>query len=352
MAIWARLSLLLLFSGKAAAQIRSQPRLLPSENGSPVLRVFVLAGQSNMVGHGICEGTEPDSGQQINGTLEWLVENVPSQYGHLKLNGSWTERSDVWIACNDEDLQPIMQRYGNLKPCHCGGDFNQEGSQVGPELGFGDMVGKLNKGQGDKVLLLKVAWGGKSLAVDFRPPSSGKEVGPYYDAVLSTTRKTLANLTAYFPSVGASNFSVRISGLGWHQGWNDGCDAQMTAEYEFNLANFIRDIREDFNAPELPVSIAVSGMAGYEPGLRTDIVNAQFAMANRTKYPEFEGNVASVETRIFLRKPRPHSPSDFGFHWNNNAESLWLVGQAMGKAMVEMVLRDEEKGARPIATIS
>mmetsp|Transcript_37412 Transcript_37412/g.112134 ORF Transcript_37412/g.112134 Transcript_37412/m.112134 type:complete len:196 (+) Transcript_37412:471-1058(+) len=110
------------------------------------------------VGHGMCDGTDPNSGQKINGTLQWLVDNVPSQYGHLQNNGNWTEMTDVWIACNDEDLQPVMHRYGNLRPCHCGGDLNQEGSQVGPELGFGFIVGKkLNRRQGDKVLLLKVA---------------------------------------------------------------------------------------------------------------------------------------------------------------------------------------------------
>uniref|UniRef100_A0A6U6FT91 Sialate O-acetylesterase domain-containing protein n=2 Tax=Odontella aurita TaxID=265563 RepID=A0A6U6FT91_9STRA len=162
---------------------------------------------------------------------------------------------------------------------------------------------------------------------------------------------TLANLTAYFPSID-TNFSVKLSGFAWHQGWNDGCDAQMTAEYEFNLANLIRDLRVDFDAPNLPVSIGVSGMAGYSPGRRTDIVNAQFAVANRTKYPEFAGNVASVETRNYLREPKPHSPSDFDYHWNNNAESLWLVGEAMGKAMVEMVLREERRDARGTAAFS
>lgn len=306
-----------------------------------------------MVGHAICNGTDPDSGQQINGTLEWLVDNIPSQYGQLQSKGNWTERNDVLVACNDEDLQPLMQRYGNLRPCLCGGDLYQEGSQIGPELGFGWMVGNsLNKGQGDKVLLLKTAWGGKSLAVDFRPPSSGKQVGPYYEAIFAIVRKTLANLKSYFPSAADKNYTIQLSGFAWHQGWNDGCDAQMTAEYEFNLANLIRDLRNDFGVPSLPVSIGVSGMAGYTPGLRTDIVNAQFAVANRTKYPQFEGNVAAVETRTFLREPRPHSPSDFDYHWNNNAESLWLVGQAMGKAMVEMVLREEIKDVNKVAAFA
>jgi hypothetical protein len=40
-------------------------------------------------------------------------------------------------------------------------------------------------GDGQQVLLIKTAWGGKTIDIDFRPPSSAKAnsthpVGPYY----------------------------------------------------------------------------------------------------------------------------------------------------------------------------
>ena len=38
----------------------------------------------------------------------------------------------------------------------------------------------------------------------------------------------------------------------------------MTAEYETNLANFIRDIRQDLGVPNLLVAIGVFGMTGYD----------------------------------------------------------------------------------------
>lgn len=115
----------------------------------------------------------------------------------------------------------------------------------------------------------------------------------------------------------------------------------MTAEYEFNLANLIRDVRLDLDVPDLPISIGASGMAGYEPGRRADIVAAQMAVSDPKKYPEFDGTVATVDTRPFSRDPYPASPSDLGYHWNNNCESYWLVGKGMGQAMVELVLRKE-----------
>ena len=50
----------------------------------------------------------------------------------------------------------------------------------GPELQFGHVLGDHFDNQ---VLLIRTAWGGRSLLGDFRPPSSGGEVGPYYREV-------------------------------------------------------------------------------------------------------------------------------------------------------------------------
>jgi hypothetical protein len=129
-----------------------------------------------------------------------------------------------------------------------------------------------------------------------------------------------------------------------HQGWNDGCSEEMTAEYEYNLANLIRDLRIDLGVVNLPVSIGVSGMVGYSsspddrPDPRRDgIIAAQFAMMNATKYPEFAGTVEAVETRGYARDPAPHSPSQQGYHWNGNCESYWLVGKSMGEAMLRLL---------------
>ena len=60
---------------------------------------------------------------------------------------------------------------------------------------------------------------------------------------------------------------------------------------------------------------------------------AQHAVARR---PEFKGRVVSVETRDFFR-PREESPSGQGYHWNGNAETYFLIGEAMAKAFLEVV---------------
>ena len=160
---------------------------------------IVLVGQSNMVGHGIISDADGATGRQKNATLEWLVDNAPDQFGMLKKQkaspslkrwrgskagksqkeSDWTARSDVIIACNNrelDDVKPAVASHGHLQAGKCAGDPGQ--FQMGPELGFGWTVGDaFNEGGDDRILLLKIAWGGKSLAVDFRPPSSGGATG-------------------------------------------------------------------------------------------------------------------------------------------------------------------------------
>jgi hypothetical protein len=53
------------------------------------------------------------------------------------------------------------------------------------------------------------------------------------------------------------------------------------------------------------------------------------------EYPEFRGNVAFVGTRKFYRSPED-SPLKQEYHWNGNAETYYLIGEAMGQAMVSL----------------
>lgn len=351
----------------------------------PPLRVFVLVGQSNMVGHGTISDIDKSTGQQKNATLEWLVAHAPDQYGKLKQQGgygvlddlrvgsigrvsgsksqkqknkkhrhesTWAVRPDVLIACNSRDfndLKPTITEYGNLYAGLCAGEpsGSKNPPQLGPELGFGWAVGDAYNTVADddnKILLLKVSWGGKSLAVDFRPPSSGGATGPNYKSMIADVKNTLSEIHHIFPE--ESGRPVKLSGFAWHQGWNDGCNDTMSAEYEYNLVNFIRDVRKDLNVPDLPFAIAATGMMGYNkkspshgPDDRQEIIDAELKVA---KYPEFKGNVASIDTRPFAREPPPASPSTQIYHWYRNAETYWLIGNSLGEAMLELIHQREQ----------
>jgi len=285
---------------------------LPLRAGQPV-KVFILAGQSNMVGAGRVEGDPARNEGQ--GSLSYLAEKDP-KYKHLKTgSGKWVERDDVSIW--------FLDRKGELAP-----GFGSNGGTIGPELGFGNVVGDACDAP---VLLIKTAWGGKSLAVDFRPPSSGGTVGPFYTEMFTHVKAVLENLKKEFPRY---KDGYEIAGFGWHQGWNDGCDMGMSQEYEENLGNLIRDVRKELGVENLPFVIADSGFGGKgETNDRRLMIRA--AQAAPAKSAKFKGNVICVQTEDFFR-PTEVSPSNQGYHWNGNAETYYLIGEAMGEAMKEL----------------
>ena len=281
------------------------------------VKIFILAGQSNMEGHGIV-AADPKRNEG-RGSLAWLVDESPrkASFRHLRdADGAWVERDDVDIW--------YLGRQGPLRP---GFGFNE--NKIGPELGFGTVVGDAYD---EPVVLVKIAWGGKAIGKEFRPPSAGGEVGAEYRMLVDESRKALASIGEMFPKL--KGREVELVGLGWHQGWNDRVNQAFNDEYEVNLGHLIRDLRKALDAPDLPVVIAETGMTGpTEKHPRAlSLMAAQKAVAES---PEFRDTVAFVPTRSFWRD-KSESPSGQGYHWNTNAETYYLIGDGMGKAMLEL----------------
>lgn len=298
------------------------------------LKVFILAGQSNMQGHGVIELDKKRNGGQ--GSLEYLVKHQPDRFGHLvDGTGKWKPRKDVWIW--------YLDRQGKLNV-----GYGASEKLIGPELQFGHVVGDHFE---DPVLLIKTAWGGKSVAVDFRSPSSGttgpefsetflaelkenpEKVGFYYRAMLEHVRDVLGNLEKHFPEYDGNGYE--LLGIGWHQGWNDRVNQAFNDHYRENLANLIRDLRKDLKQPKLPFVIAETGMSGVEEK-HPRALSLMKAQAEVAELEEFRGNVAFVATRAFFRD-REQSPSGQAYHWNTNAETYFLIGEAMGQAMLRLI---------------
>lgn len=310
-------------SAVVALGLLATPAAIPvvtaqSASADQAVKVFLLAGQSNMEGHGRV-AADPDANGG-RGSLEWLATNPETapRFRHLVDDtGQWVARPDVQIW--------YLGRTGDLAP-----GFGVRDGFIGPELGFGQVVGDAFD---EPVLLVKVAWGGRSLAADFRPPSSGGDVGPSYRELVSLTRQVLADAPALFPRYAGR--TLELAGLGWHQGWNDRVNQAFNDEYEANLANFIRDIRRDLGRPGLPFVIAETGMSGRDEThpRALSLMRAQAAVA---EHEEFRGTVAFVGTRDFFR-PAEASPSAQAYHWNGNAETYYLIGDAMGRAMLQLL---------------
>lgn len=62
-------------------------------------------------------------------------------------------------------------------------------------------------------------------------------------------------------------------------------------------------------------------------------------------HPAFPGTVGSVDTTGY-RRPLSASPGGQSFHYNNNAETDTLTGDAMGRELIKL-LETEIPGHRP-----
>jgi hypothetical protein len=303
----------------AVTALAGMPAARADQAGGSPVKVFVLAGQSNMEGAGAVN-IAPNSRNGGKGTLEFLAKDpaTAARYKHtIDAAGNWVVRDDVWIW--------YLGRKGGLSTGYGAGK-----DRIGPEFQFGHAMGDQLENQ---VLLIKTAWGGKSLQRDFRPPGSGGQVGPFYTEMIGHIKQVLADLKTEFPEYDGKG--CELAGFCWHQGWNDGCSKEATAEYETNMVNFIKDVRRDLGVKDLPFVIANSGFGGRNQVVdrRLGIMKAQADAAAR---PEFKGNVLCVETRDFFR-PAEDSPSRQGYHWNSNAETYFLIGDAMAEAMKKLL---------------
>lgn len=288
-------------------------------SASDPVKVFILAGQSNMEGQGVVSMDHPDHYNGGKGNLVWSMANSASKekMEHLKdAEGNWVARDDVRISFKAKETV----REGALTVGFTGYGGS---THIGPELQFGHVIGDYFS---EPVLLIKTAWGGKSLHVDFRPPSSGGEGGSYYKQMIQEVRDALAAL---------GETKYELCGFVWMQGWNDMVSKEATAEYPKNLVNFAADVRDEFKSPELPFVVGELGNGG--PAKEGSGMDA-FRRAQRMGAENIKDAVF-VPTAEFARSAELSPNRSHGHHWFGNAESYFLVGDALGQAMKQLLER-------------
>jgi hypothetical protein len=318
---------------------------------SKPVKVFILMGQSNMVGMGNITGNKGE-------TLENAVKTEKLYPYLLDAAGNWAERNDVRY------VQVMVGRGGGMNVLHNEALKVGKG-KMGIEFGLGHVLGEAID---EPVMLLKSCIGNRALGWDLLPPGSkgyefttkdkktGKEVtyvhagykgsperwekgtepkpiawyaGKQYDDDTANAKKVLSELDKYYP--GAKGYEV--AGFLWWQGERDCGSEALSSRYEQNLVAVIKSLRKDFNAPNAKFVIATLGEATKGCGGNTEtVMNAMMAVDGKSgKYPEFKGNVATVYTHDMARGGSGNG------HYGGNAKVYMDVGEAMGKAMVELL---------------
>ena len=297
------------------------------------LKVFILVGQSNM------EGPANIS------TFDYLGDDpatVPLLARMRGADGKPVTCEGAWISyltgVGDDNFTlngPLTAGYGSM----WGMDPAKPGDKIGPEFTFGLVMDAAFE---EPVLIIKAAWGGKSLHTDFRPPSAGPFVMPketqeewdahpqgahgipkaedraqwhaekvaatgvYYRLMVEHVSSVLADLQKVMPDHDPAR-GYEIAGFTWLQGFNDMVDGQVYprheqpdrfAAYSDVLAHFIRDVRRDLDAPQMPFVIGLMGVGGLEDQSSSMVAFRQ-AMAAPAVMPEFRCNVVAVPTAPF-----------------------------------------------------
>lgn len=319
-----RLLLLCLLATVAAADAARAADAPPKK-----LKVFILAGQSNMEGHGGITTFDYVGKDPLTAPLLAEMRNA---------DGTPRVCDKVWISyltgpydgsANGEGLGKLTAGFG-----YRGDNPAQISGKIGPEFTFGIFMEKAVE---EPILIIKTAWGGRSLNTEFRPPSAGpyvlpKEIqeawdkhpqgghgipkaedrkkwwdakhaasGAFYRMMIEHVKKVLADPKRVCPEYD-EQAGYELAGFVWLQGFNDLVDGQTYPkgdepggydEYSRLLAHFIRDVRKDLSAPKLPFAIGVLGVDGEK--------HASFrkAMAAPAEIPEFKGNVVAVDTARF-----------------------------------------------------
>lgn len=332
-------------------------REIPRPNGKPAdmtrpVQVFILLGQSNMVGLGKVKGGEI--------SLEHAVKEKKKYPYLVDEAGAWTVRNDVRFVQYMSGKGPLRNEWMTVA-----------GNNLGPEYGIGHLLGNAIDAP---VMILKCCIGNRALGWDLLPPGSerrefvsidkagvekkfvyagfkdkpefwemdpsqglktepapwldknGKPIdwyaGKQWDLDIGDARRALADLEKHYR--GAKD--CEVAGFFFWQGERDAGNAGNAAHYEKNLVAFIKALRKEFSAPNARFVCATLGEAVKGSTGPTGLVlEAHLAVdGNSGKYPEFKGHVATIYTY-----PMAQGGSGNG-HYGGKAEVYMDVGEAMG----------------------
>ncbi len=317
------------------------------------LKIFILAGQSNMVGHAnphtiatlyhsddardkrLCQLVfKKGSGLSGKALDEQLtrakkIDQLTGGISNDKIKAMSEGAEKTALEAEVKKLKDAHEAYKNKVTSSCvvsdrvyinsiadgsrkagklGVGYGGGGKKLGPEFGFGLSIAEKTDGP---ILVIKTSWGGKSLNYNFRPPSAGdyelnekeksggkaeeirRNAGLNYRLMNESIREVLDNLKdnhpAYDPAAG-----YEIAGFVWFQGFNDQFSPEFRDNYKDTMISFIKDVRKEYKVPNMPFVIGVLGT-----GVTAEkVAQNQVSLGQReaAKAPEFKDNVLAVES--------------------------------------------------------
>ena len=374
----------LVMTGRQTPTVPAAPAAPAAQSGgTKPLKVFILAGQSNMQGHAALSTFDAMADDPRTAPL--LAEMRGADGRPRVCERTWISS----VGCRGDAYTDLAEAHGQLTA-----GFGAPEDKIGPEFTFGLAMEKRLEGP---VLIIKTAWGGRSLHTDFRPPSAGPfewrageldelaargedagkiasdraaATGVYYRAMIAHVRKVLGDIPRVVPGFDPA-CGVELAGFVWFQGFNDYVDGGVYPDrdapggydrYSGLLGHLVRDVRKDLSAPAMPFIVGVMGIDGLRGDAEAPMMHFRRAQRAPATLDEFRGNVIAVETapfwddeleRLVERRERMERSKDTkvaeltpeerkrlmgasngGYHYLGAAKIMGPIGKAFAEALV------------------
>ncbi len=374
------------------------------------VQVFILAGQSNMVGHAnyitlptMLTSEEPGVKELVKlvfkegaiapgAAREQLETRIKRDKLSEELRAKKITQPDEIAAAQDE-IKKLQAEYdekskkikeaftvskrvyitsiadGHQRSGPLTVGYGGSPDKLGPELGFGlSLEQKLDA----PILLIKTSWGGKSLNYDFRPPSAGpyelskeeaakpdaqkilENAGLNYRMMNTAVHEVLKDLKKHHPDYDA-DAGFEMAGFVWFQGFNDQFSPAFRDNYKQNMIHFVKDVRKEYQVPNLPFVIGVMGTGVTKEEVDKNAVSV--GQREAAAAPEFKDTVASVESypffalealEIFKKDWTKHLlefslvGSDRPYHYMGSGKFFVRFGDALATAMADLKNKQQQ----------
>ncbi len=242
----------------------------------PRLWVFVLAGQSNMVGLGV--------NSELPGGEAGVVANTFIYYN-----------DSIHPNPNTEQWLSLSAGFGVLA------------DRFGPELKFGRQLQTYWPGR--KIAIIKVAEGGTALHDRWDAPN-----GDLYQLMLSEVQTQLAGLS--------QTWRPQVMGFVWMQGESDAIDQSDALAYHDNLTDLLTSVRTEFDVEVLPTTMGLIAATDLWP--RASIVRGATSLVALEM-----GQMQEVETNDLPRHPA--DPAHY------NTQGTLGLGQRFADTMLSLL---------------
>ncbi len=296
--------------------------LLACQVTAKPMKVFILAGQSNMTG--IVDA-------RTLAHIQMFPDTAAEFAAMFDADGNPVILDDVQVSqWRGKESGPLAPRYGG----------GRTGSQLGPDYAFGIYM---HEALQEPFLIIKTSQGNRSLHACFRSPSAGEwkpppghpdlevqeaveggleqgsqeteamqkeaseseaQGGVFYRKMISHVKDVLGDIKSVHPAYD-EKAGYELAGFVWFQGWSDKVAKEVYPnqdkprgyeQYTWLLEHFIRDVRNDLDAPDMPFLIGVMGIDGISTDDDFSMMHFRQAMAAPASNPEFKGTVAAMQT--------------------------------------------------------